>query len=62
MGNDGFSHAAMMNWDSGWHWLASFHGVLLLVSLVIIVVVGFALIRDWRREHEDGPDLAAPER
>ncbi len=62
MGNDGFPHAGMMGWDSGWQWLASFHGVLLLVSLVVIVVVGFALIRDWRRERANGPDLSAPER
>lgn len=62
MWNGDSAQEGMMGWDGGWNWLFGFQGVLSLIFLTIIVVVGIALFRDWRRGRRDGSDLAKPER
>lgn len=47
----------MMGWSGLWSWIMSVHGILSIVSLIVIVVVGTALYRDWRRERADGMDI-----
>lgn len=62
MWNGDSAQEGMMGWDGGWNWLFGFDGVLSLIFLTIIVVVGIALFRDWRRGRRDGSDLTKPER
>jgi hypothetical protein len=48
--------------NSEWNWLLSFPGILSIVSVAIIVVVGTALYRDWRRDRMKSSDGPSPER
>jgi len=60
MWNDGWPDQGMMGWGGGWNWFFSFPGALSLVSLTIIVVVGIALFREWRRGRMGGSDPNEP--
>lgn len=56
MWNDGWTHGGMMGWaDGGWHWLFSFHGLLSIVFVAVIVFAVVALVRDGRRRDEKSP-------
>ena len=56
MWNEGWTHNGMMGWtDGGWHWLFSFHGILSVVFLAVIIFASVAIIRDWRRRDGDSP-------
>lgn len=39
--------------DGGWHWLMSFHGVLSIVFVVVIVFALVAIVRDLRRRDDE---------
>jgi len=40
-----------MDWpESIWHWAISFHGVLTILFLTILILGSIALIRDLRRD------------
>jgi len=44
-----FQPGMTMNWpESIWHWAISFHGILTILFLTILVVGSIALIRDLR--------------
>ncbi len=55
--------------NSEWNWLLSFPGILSIISVTIIIVVGTALYREWRRDYREcrrdrteSSDRASPER
>ncbi len=50
MWNEGWAETGSMGWSGVWHWMFSFHGILSIVSITIIVIIATALFRDWRRE------------
>lgn len=57
MWNDGWTHGGMMGWaGGGWHWLLSFHGLLSIVFVAVIIFAVVALVRDSRRH--DGESQA----
>jgi hypothetical protein len=50
MQNGYWNHHAMMDgYGSAWYWLMSFHGIVFLVFLLVSVVIGFDLYREWHR-------------
>lgn len=58
MWNEGWTHYGMMGWaDGGWHWLFSFHGLLSIVFVAVIIFALVAIFQDWRRR--DGESSAA---
>ncbi len=48
--------------NSEWNWLLSFPGILSVISVTVIIVVGTALYREWRRDRVERSDMASPER
>lgn len=48
--------------NSDWDWLLSFPGILSVISVTIIIIVGTALYREWRRDRMEGLDRTSPER
>ena len=54
MWNDGMSRTGMMDWSiSGWNWLFSFHGMVPIFFLAVIIFAGVALLRDWRHDRDE---------
>jgi putative membrane protein len=52
MWNNNWENGHMTGWvDGGWQWMMGFHGIWTVVFLAIVIFVGVALIRDWRRGH-----------